>query len=71
MLRTSIRTSIRTSVFLAIALSVAAIGSTPAAASSSQSFGGANRQISAHFLSVHERTTVGLSRYRFPGKKKK
>ena len=67
-----LRTSIRTSIFLAIALGVAAIGSaaTPAAASSSQYFGGRNEQISAHFISIHEHTTVGMSRYRFPGKKK-
>jgi hypothetical protein len=63
---------LRTQIFLAIVLSLTAIGSssTPAAAFSSQYFGGANRQISAHFLSVHEHTTVGMSRYRFPGKKK-
>ena len=72
MSRTSIRTSAFTPGLLAIALSVAAVGSaaTPAAAFSSQSFGSRNEQISAHFNSIHERTTVGMSRYRFPGKKK-
>jgi hypothetical protein len=63
---------LRTHIFLAIVLSIAAIGSVaaPAAEYSSQVFGGANEQISAHFRSVHERTTVGMSRYRFRGKKK-
>ena len=73
MSRSSIRTSIRSSVLLAIALGFVAIGSaaTPAAAFPSQNFGSRNEQIYAHFLSVHEHTTVGMSRYRFPGKKKK
>ena len=66
------RTSIRTSTLLAIAFVALAIGpsATPAAAFSSQYFGSRNEQISAHFSAAHERSTVGMSRYRFPGKKK-
>ena len=30
-----------------------------------------NEQILAHFLSIHERTTVGMSRYRFQPPHKK
>jgi hypothetical protein len=63
------RTSIFTSAFLAIALGVIATASavTPAAAFSSQVYGARNHQISVHY---HPITTIGLSRYRFPGKKK-
>ena len=67
-----LRILIRTPLFLAIALGIAAIGSatTPAAAFSSQYSGSRNEQVWAHFLSAHGRTTVGMTRYRFPGKKK-
>jgi hypothetical protein len=63
------RTSIFTSAFLAMALGIAAMGSAaaPASAFSSQVFSGRNEQIFAHY---HPVTSVGVSRYRFPGKKK-
>jgi hypothetical protein len=58
-----------TSAFLAFALGVMATGSavTPASAFSSQAYGTRNQQVSAHY---HPTTTIGLSKYRFPGKKK-
>lgn len=63
------RASMFASVFLASALGIMATGSavTPAAAFSSQAFGARNEQVFAHY---HPITTIGMSRYRFPGKKK-
>lgn len=60
----------RTTIFSAFALGVIVAGSvaTPASAFSSQAFGARNEQVFAHY---HPITTIGLSRYRFPGKKKK
>jgi hypothetical protein len=63
------RTSMFTSALLALALGMMATASavTPVSAFSSQVYGARNQQVFAHF---HPRTTIGLSRYRFPGKKK-
>lgn len=63
------RTSMFTSVFLAFALGVMATGTaaTTASAFSSQASGARNEQVFAHY---HPITTIGMSRYRFPGKKK-
>jgi hypothetical protein len=63
------RASMFASVFLASALGMIATSSavTPASAFSSQVYGARNQQVFAHY---HPRTTIGLSRYRFPGKKK-
>ena len=64
------RASMFASVFLASALGIIATSSAviPASAFSSQVDGARNQQVFAHY---HPITTIGLSRYRFPGKKKK
>jgi hypothetical protein len=64
------RTSIFTSAFLAFALGIMAMSSavTPASAYSSQVLGGRNQQVFAHYRPI---TSVGVTWYRFPGKKKK
>ncbi|MCC8982147.1 hypothetical protein [Bradyrhizobium acaciae] len=55
---------------VSIAAGMIAIGATatPASASSKQVFGGRNEQILAHYRPI---TSIGLSPYRFPGKKKR